>query len=132
RGAVAGVGHAGLISMSQPLDGTRQNDVLAYGFSLARAITGGTEIVGEIIGRASVANGPAPIGTESRGRLKFGGRYTYGPVRFDAAVFFGLNTVDPTVGFTTGATYIFNAFRVQERCSFECSDHLYADLTSLG
>ena len=106
------VGNLGWISMSQPLDGTRQNDVLAYGFSLARAITGGTEIVGEIIGRASVANGPAPIGTESRGRLKFGGRYTYGPVRFDAAVFFGLNTVDPTVGFTTGATYIFNAFRL--------------------
>jgi hypothetical protein len=106
------VGNVGWISMSQPLDGTRQNDVLAYGFSLARAITGGTEVVGEIVGRASVANGPAPIGTESRGRLKFGGRYTYGPVRFDAAVFFGLNTVDPTVGFTAGATYVFNAFRL--------------------
>src|SRR5215468_9384826 len=71
------VGNLGWISMSQPLDGTRQNDVLAYGFSLARAITGGTEIVGEIIGRASVANGPAPIGKESRGRLEFGDRYTY-------------------------------------------------------
>ena len=106
------VANLGWISMSQPLDGTRQNDVLAYGFSLARAITGGTEVVGEIVGRASVANGPAPIGTESRGLLKFGGRYTYGPVRFDAAVFFGLNSVDPTVGFTTGATYIFNAFRL--------------------
>jgi hypothetical protein len=27
-------------------------------------------------------------------------------------VFFGLNSVDPTVGFTVGATYIFNAFRL--------------------
>jgi hypothetical protein len=106
------VGNLGWISMSQPLDGTRQNDVLVYGFSLARAVTGGTEVVGEIVGRASTAIGPAPIGTESRGRLKFGGRYTYGPVRFDAAVFFGLNTVDPTVGFTAGATYIFNAFKL--------------------
>jgi len=106
------VGNLGWISMSQPLDGTRQNDVFVYGFSLARAITGGTEVVGEIFGRASTAIGPAPIGTESRGRLKFGGRYTYGPVRFDAAVFFGLNSVDPTVGFMTGATYIFNAFRL--------------------
>jgi hypothetical protein len=25
-------------------------------------------------------------------------------------VFFGLNAVDPTVGFTAGATYVFNAF----------------------
>jgi hypothetical protein len=106
------VGNLGWISMSQPLDGTRQNDVLTYGFSLARAVTAGVEVVGEIAGRASVANGPAPIGTESRGLLKIGGRYTYGPVRFDAAVFFGLNAVDPTVGITAGATYIFNAFRL--------------------
>ena len=106
------VGNLGWTSMSQPLDGTRQNDVLTYGFSLARAVTNTTEVVGEIVGRASVANGPAPIGTESRGLLKVGGRYTSGPVRFDAAVFFGLNAIDPTVGFTTGATYIFNAFRL--------------------
>jgi outer membrane putative beta-barrel porin/alpha-amylase len=106
------VGNLGWVSMSQPLDGTRQNDELTYGFSLARAVTNNIEVVGEINGRASVANGPAPIGTESRGRLKFGGRYTYGPVRADAAVFFGLNAVDPTVGFTVGATYVFNAFRL--------------------
>jgi hypothetical protein len=104
------VGNLGWISMSQPLDGTRQNDELVYGFSLARAVTNSVEVVGEIYGRASVANGPAPIGTESRGLLKFGARYTYGPVRVDAAVFFGLNAVDPTVGFTAGATYVFNAF----------------------
>jgi hypothetical protein len=106
------VGNLGWVSMSQPLDGTRQNDVLAYGFSLARAVTAKTEIVGEINGRASVADSTAPIGTESRGRLKFGGRFTQGPVRVDAAVFFGLNSVDPTVGFTAGATYVFNAFRI--------------------
>jgi hypothetical protein len=106
------VGNLGWISMSQPLDGTRQNDVLTYGFSLARAVTAKTEIVGEVNGRASVANGPAPVGTESRGRLKLGGRFTQGPVRVDAAVFFGLNSVDPTIGFTAGATYIFNAFHL--------------------
>ena len=104
------VGNLGWISMSQPLDGTRQNDVLTYGFSLARAVTNGVEVVGEINGRASVAAGPVPIGTESRGLLKFGGRYTYGPVRVDGAVFFGLNAVDPTIGVTVGATYVFNAF----------------------
>jgi len=103
------VGNLGWISMSQPLDGTRQNDVLTYGFSLARAVTNRTEIVGEVNGRASTVD-VAPIGTESRGLLKLGGRFTQGPVRFDAGIFFGLNPVDPTVGFTTGVTYIFNAF----------------------
>jgi len=106
------VANVGWISMSQPLDGTRQNDELTYGLSLARAVTNSTEIVGEINGRASVANGVPPIGTESRGLLKLAGRYTYGPVRVDAGVFFGLNSVDPTIGFTAGATYVFNAFRV--------------------
>lgn len=106
------VGNLGWVSMTQPLDGTRQNDVLAYGFSLARAVTTRTEIVGEVNGRASVANSAAPIGTESRGRMKLGGRFTQGPIRFDAAMFFGLNSVDPTVGFTAGVTYIFNAFTI--------------------
>jgi Putative MetA-pathway of phenol degradation len=106
------VGNLGWVCMSQPLDGTRQNDEVAYGFSLARAVTNNIEVVGEVYGRASVANGPAPIGTESRGLLKFGGRYTWGPVRADAAVFFGLNAVDPTAGFTVGATYVFNAFKL--------------------
>jgi Putative MetA-pathway of phenol degradation len=105
------VANLGWVSMSQPLDGTRQNDELAYGLSFARAVTNQAEIVGEVYGRASVANGTAPVGTESRGRLKLGGRYTYGPVRVDAAVFVGLNTVDPTVGFTAGATYVFDAFK---------------------
>jgi outer membrane putative beta-barrel porin/alpha-amylase len=107
------VGNIGWISMTEPLDGTRQNDVLAYGFSLARAVTNQAEIVGEVNGRASVRASAAAIGTESRGRLKLGGRFTQGPIRFDAAIFFGLNAVDPTVGFMTGVTYIFNAFKIQ-------------------
>jgi hypothetical protein len=51
-------------------------------------------------------------GTESRGLITFGGRYTRGTIRFDAGMRFGLTTVDPTVGFTFGFTYVFNAFRV--------------------
>ena len=106
------VGNLGWVSMSQPLDATRQNDELVYGLSFARAVTNRTEIVGEVYGRASVSDGTAPVGTESRGLLKLGGRFTQGAVRFDAAIFFGLNSVDPTVGFTAGATYVFNAFKL--------------------
>jgi hypothetical protein len=106
------VGNLGWVSMTQPLDATRQNDELLYGLSFARAVTNRTEIVGEVYGRASVTAGVAPIGTESRGLMKFGGRFTQGPVRLDAAIFFGLNSVDPTAGFTAGATYVFNAFRL--------------------
>ncbi len=104
------VGNIGYIIMSEPLDGAKQNDVVTYGLSFARALTNRTDLVGEVNGRASTRDGIAPIGTESRGLLKFGGRFTQGSVRFDAGIFMGLHAIDPTVGFTTGVTYIFNAF----------------------
>jgi hypothetical protein len=98
--------------LSIPTDGRRQNDVFAYGLSFARALTDRAEVVGEVNGRVSTRNGPAPPGTETRGRLLLGGRYTRGALRLDGAMFFGLNPVDPTVGFTSGFTYVFDAFKV--------------------
>ena len=69
-----------------------------------------TEVVGEVNGRVSVRSGDPFPGTETRGLLKLGGRYTRGPLRLDAGVFFGLTTIDPTIGLTAGFTYVFNAF----------------------
>ena len=98
--------------LGDPTDGHRQNDVLTYGTSLARAITDRSELVGEINGRASTRAGGALAGSENRSLLKFGGRYTRGSVRLDAAAVFGLTPVDQTIGFTTGFTYVFHAFNV--------------------
>jgi hypothetical protein len=96
--------------LSDPTNGNRQNDVFTYGASFARALTQQAEIVGEVNGRISTrSDGPFP-GTESRGILKFGGRFTQGPVRLDGGVFFGLTTIDPSIGFSAGFTYVFNAF----------------------
>jgi hypothetical protein len=104
------VGNIGWVIMSEPLDAAKQNDVVAYGLSVARAVTDRSELVAEINGHASTRNGTAPIGTESRGLLKLGGRFTQGPVRLDAGLFFGLHGIDPTIGVTAGVTYVFNAF----------------------
>jgi len=106
------VGNIGAGILGDPTDGQRQNDVFLYGLSVARAVTSKAEIVGEVNGRASTRTGDAFPGTESRGQLRFGGRFTQGPVRLDAGIFFGLNTIDPTVGFTAGLTYVFNAFTI--------------------
>jgi len=103
------VGNLGAAILTNPTSGVGQNDVLLYGVSFARAVTQEVELVGELNGRASTRNNPFP-GTESRGILKIGGRYTHGPVRVDAGVFVGMTTIDPTVGFTAGFTYVFNAF----------------------
>jgi hypothetical protein len=105
---VANVG-AGILA--NPTSGVGQNDVLLYGLSFARAVTQEAELVGEVNGRASFRTTAFP-GTESRGILKLGGRYTRGSVRLDAGVFLGLTTIDPTIGFTAGFTYVFNAFTI--------------------
>jgi hypothetical protein len=105
------VGNVGAAILTNPTSGIGQNDVLLYGLSLARAVTQAAELVGELNGRISTRDIAFP-GTESRGIIKVGGRYTHGSARFDAGVFLGLTTIDPTIGFTAGFTYVFNAFTV--------------------
>ena len=106
------VANLGVGILSDPVQGNRQNDVLMYGLSFARAMTQAAELVGEVNGRLSVRSGDPFPGTESRGLLKLGARYTHSSVRFDGGVFFGLTTIDATIGFTAGLTYVFNAFAV--------------------
>lgn len=106
------VGNIGGALLSDPILGNHQNDVLTYGVSFARAMTQQAELVGELNGRVSTRTGEPPPGTESRGNLRVGGRYTRGTVRLDAGVFFGLTSNDPTIAFTAGVTYVFNAFKV--------------------
>ena len=103
------VGNVGVGILSDPTRGDRQNDVLTYGISLARAITNASEIVGEINGRVSTRRGTPPPGTESRGRMTFGLRYTRAAVRFDAGLFTGLTSLDPKIGVTTGVTWVFES-----------------------
>jgi hypothetical protein len=106
------VGNIGVGILADPTTGNSQNDALTYGLSFARALTPQAEVVGELNGRESTRSGGALPGTESRGTLKLGGRFTRGPIRIDTGLFFGLTTADPTLGFTAGFTYVFNAFTV--------------------
>jgi hypothetical protein len=106
------VGNVGLGILADPTRGDRQNDVLLYGVSVARAVAPGVEMVAEINGRADTRAGEPPPGTESRGLLRIGSRYTRGAWRLDAALFFGLTARDPGVGLAGGVTYVFRAFEV--------------------
>lgn len=106
------VGNIGVGILADPTSGNAQNDDLTYGVSVARALTQQVEFVAEMNGRISTRSGDAFPGTETSGLLKVGGRYTKGPLRLDAGLFFGTTSVDPTVGFTTGFTYVFDAFKV--------------------
>ena len=102
------VGNGGLGILGDPTRGDRQNDVVMYGVSLARAITQAAELVGEINGRLDVREGDPPPGTESRGQLRLGARYTIGSWRADGALLIGLTDQDPTIGVAAGFTYVFS------------------------
>jgi hypothetical protein len=106
------VGNVGLGILGDAVDGNRQNDVLTYGASVARAVRQGLEIVGDINGRLDTRHGDPPVGTESRGIIRLGGRFTKSTVRIDAGVMFGLTSNDPSIGFTTGLTWVFKGFTI--------------------
>jgi hypothetical protein len=109
-GSVRFVGNFGLGILSDPIEGDRQNDVILYGFSVARALAQGFELVGEINGRFNTRSERVPPGTETRSGMRVGTRFTHAAVRVDGGLIFGLTSHDPSFGFTAGVTYVFKGF----------------------
>jgi len=106
------VGNGGFAILPDPVRGDRQNDVLEYGLSVARAVRPAVEVIGEINGRINTRSGEAITGTESRSVLRLGARATHGPVRVDGAFALGITEFDPSWGFSTGITWVFRGFTV--------------------
>ena len=106
------VGNVGFGILADPVRGDRQNDVLDYGISVARAVAPGAELVGEINGRQNTRSGEPPVGTDSRSTMRAGARFTQGPVRIDGALIIGITERDPSWGFTAGMTWVFHGFTV--------------------
>ena len=102
----------GMAVMAEPSEAATQNRLLTYGASLARAVATGVELVGEINGRVDTGDDAGP-GTETRGAIRLGGRFTRGPVRFDGGLLLGVADADPSWGFTVGFTWVFKAFEVK-------------------
>ena len=107
------VGNAGLGILGDPTRGDRQGDVLQYGFSVARAVRQGFEIVGEINGRYQPSDDvTAPPGSDSRAAMRVGARITQKTVRLDGGIILGMTSRDPGFGFTAGLTWVFRGFTV--------------------
>jgi hypothetical protein len=100
--------NGGLQILGDPTQASSQEDVFAYGVSVARAVTDAVEVVGEFSGRANIV----PPGTEDRGAFRFGGRFTHRAVRVDVGIILGVTPRDPEFGLTTGVTWVFDAFKV--------------------
>lgn len=106
------VGNAGVAIVGDPTVAARQEDLLTFGMSLARAVVGGLEMVAEYNGRMNLAASSPVPGTENRGVARAGLRFTRGPVRFDAAALVGATSSDLDLGATAGLTWVFTAFRM--------------------
>jgi hypothetical protein len=113
-GSTRFVGNAGLGILTDPIEGARQTDVLPYGFSIARAVAEGLEVVGEVNGHVQFSEEFPPPGAESHAVFRAGLRYTRGPGRVDAGLLVGATSNDPSFGFTVGYTHVFNAFSVSQ------------------
>jgi hypothetical protein len=107
------VGNIGVGILPDPTMGDRQNDVLTYGVSLARAVRQGFELVGEVNGHFDMRDSDPPPGTDSRAAMRLGARYTYNTVRVDGAAIIGMTSRDPSIGVTGGLTWVFRGFTIR-------------------
>ena len=104
--SVRTVGNIGLMVLGNPVTAGDPATTLGFGLSVARALTNEFEVVGEINGRLTPFEKIVPAGLESRGILRFAGRYTYAMLRLDAGLMVGLTSRDPSFGISGGATYV--------------------------
>lgn len=103
------VGNLGMAIAGDPTETAVQHDPMLYGVSVSHAISARTSIVGEIEGQWLSYTMPSP-GAENRSAARAGFRYAWRSARLDAAVVTGLTDRSPEIGFTTGVTWIVNAF----------------------
>jgi hypothetical protein len=104
--SVRTVGNVGLVALGNPVDAQDPATALTFGVSVARAVTNAFEVVGEMNGRLTPFEKIVPKGLESRGVLRFAGRYTYAMLRLDAGLLIGITDRDPGFGISAGATYV--------------------------
>jgi hypothetical protein len=106
------VGNLGVAIIGDPTQAAVQYDPTIFGLSLARALAPGFDVVTEIEGRWQAYTHTPPPAAENRTGLRGGLRYTRGALRVDAGLRTGFGDVEPGIGFTTGVTWVVDAFRV--------------------
>jgi hypothetical protein len=104
--SVRTVGNVGFVVLGNPENGQEPATALAFGVSVARAVTNEFEVVGELNGRLTPLAKPVPSVLESRGVFRLAGRYTYSLLRLDFGILAGVTSRDPSFGISAGATYV--------------------------
>jgi hypothetical protein len=104
--SVRTVGNVGLLVLGNPTGAQEPVRALGFGLSVARAVTNDFEVIGEVNGHLNPTGVAIPPGTESRGVLRLGTRYTHALLRLDLGILVGFTPRDPAFGLSAGATYV--------------------------
>ena len=91
-------GNLGLAILGDPLDAGAQDDLLTYGLSGIYQASGKLNLVADFYGRT----GPGGIGTEEQSRLRAGVQVKAWDIYWDAGVFTGFRSTDPSWGIIFG------------------------------
>ncbi len=110
-GSVRVVANAGVAILSNPLVGTIQDDGFVGGVSIARAVTRGLEVVGEVAGQKVLFADAAPVGAEPLGEVRAAVRYTRGRARIDGGILIGFTRRSPDFGVMAGVTIVGQGFK---------------------
>lgn len=105
-GSIRIAANAGVILLSDVLQGSLQHDAFIGGISLTRALTPELDVAGEFAGRKVLFADVPPIGAEPRAQARAALRYTRGAWRADGGVIIGATRQDPDFGLTFGVTWV--------------------------
>ena len=98
-------GNAGVMLLSDVLQGSLQHDAFTGGVAVAHAVTSAVDLVAEFAGRQVLFVDRPPIGAEPRGQVRAAVRYTRGRWRADGGVIIGTTRQDPDFGVMFGVTW---------------------------
>lgn len=106
RGSTRVAANAGVVLLSDVLQGSLQQDAFVGGISVTRALSPTLDLAGEFAGRKVLFADVPPIGAEPRAQLRGALRYTRGAWRADGGLIVGATRQDPDVGLTFGVTWV--------------------------
>jgi hypothetical protein len=105
-GATRVAGNAGVMILSDVLQGSLQHDAFVGSLSVVQTLTPAVGLAGEFWMRKVLFADVPPIGAEPRGQGRLAVRYTRGGWRMDGGVLVGATRQDPDFGVVLGLTWV--------------------------
>ena len=108
-GATRLAGNAGVVIMSDVLQGSLQHDAFTGSVSAAQTLSAAFDLAGEFCVRKVLFADVPPAGAEPRAQFRVAARYSRGAWRADGGLILGATRQDPDFGVSFGLTWMVQA-----------------------